>query len=491
MEISKEISGISLQAKEQLQMGNYEGALEMLKEFWDPESKMIVGIDGLTTAENKCCDLSELGLRIGETISYLGQSSKINEPQNVARDLLFIARERFIDMGMIPKVVEAENRICATYLRTGELEEARIWCEEAIRRSIEELHDEHMYSLVLQGALLLTTPKSEWADRLFSNTEKSISSCSNCFLRGCFATNFGLYLNLSGRYLEAIDQFQHARTCYLESGHKRFLGHIENNLAQVSLACGEFEEAHLAVNRGIAVFEEVKDSNCLGSALDTKSSIFLAERNFEEALLCAESAIDYLRSSENPLLLADALLSKSKIFLHKNDLIKAEALLDESIEIAMHASGDEYAIKLVSDFEDAKKRKEIADGTRVASRTTLIDDEIELSLPGSLSHYDSYEVIRIRNNHLNKIGIPKGTLAVVVVDTIKRGDLVAMIETRTKGIICGFYDYFAGIMSIAGADAEALLYRTEEARVIGKIVGVAIQENEKTGKIPVKEIVFS
>ncbi len=118
----------------------------------------------------------------------------------------------------------------------------------------------------------------------------------------------------------------------------------------------------------------------------------------------------------------------------------------------------------------------------------IYDGDLELVLPEEIANYDDYQVVRIKNSHLVAMGIQKDSLAVVVEETIKRGDLVVLTEIQDDSIVCGFCDYFAGIVSISGINSETLLFKTEEVRVVGKIIGVGNSEPARDGKIHIRPI---
>lgn len=137
--------------------------------------------------------------------------------------------------------------------------------------------------------------------------------------------------------------------------------------------------------------------------------------------------------------------------------------------------------------KDIKEERVLEDSNAI-SLNRIYEPEIELVLPPSLANHDDYQVIPIRNSHRTEIGIPKKSLAVVVEESIKRGDLVALTYIENDAIICCVYDYFAGIVSISRLNSETQLFATEAVMIGGKIIGVGNPETGKDNKTHIRPV---
>ncbi len=123
--------------------------------------------------------------------------------------------------------------------------------------------------------------------------------------------------------------------------------------------------------------------------------------------------------------------------------------------------------------------------TEIQMSDIIFDGDLKLNVPSSFSNYDYFEVCRITDTLLDDIGIKKNSLAIVVNEKVKRGDIIALLKIADGALICGMYDEFFGIVSVSGFDMEELLFRTEEVEVVGKVIGVGEMQDS-----PINEIVI-
>ena len=115
-------------------------------------------------------------------------------------------------------------------------------------------------------------------------------------------------------------------------------------------------------------------------------------------------------------------------------------------------------------------------------------DDLELLLPPSLAHYDDLRGVWIANNHLEKVGLRKGLLAIVAREKIKRGDLVAITELENNLVSCGYYDADFGVVCLESGTSEVRLFDEKDVEIFGKIIGVCQSEKNPDGKMIVEPL---
>ncbi len=185
-----------------------------------------------------------------------------------------------------------------------------------------------------------------------------------------------------------------------------------------------------------------------------------------------------------------------------DDISNAAFCFTEAVEIATSKISEEAANNLAKDYETCLREhlktpknsssEEKTPTQNVDGENLQVDwkpfDSLELILPPSLSMYEDIQGIWINNTHLENVGLVRDSLAVVAsTGNTQRGDLIALEETETGNVSCGFYDFGFGIVCLEDQDSEPLLFDKEKITIIGKIVGVATQRTPD-GKLIVEPI---
>lgn len=460
--------------------GRYGEALLELG-FGEADTSFAPNIEGMAEV-----DAAEMLLRCGSLAGFYGHYKQIPDSQINSRNLLTDARERFIELNDPSKIAECENYLALTYWRTGELNEADTWIEEALAHNLPKSTDVRLHALMTRMLINLSLKRYEENLLLGRQVEADFFAFADAYLKGGLAANLGLSYKNLGNADEAMRLLELAKHYQEQAGHATFIGTAQNNLAQLYKSAGRFREAHRAIDHAIKVFEEIEDLTREGFSYDTKALIFVAEKKYEQALATIEKGVSILKCSENASYIADSLLTKSKILLYLDDFPSAVFALLEGVDILGKNAGEEAVRHLVEQFEAAIKEKDTPKQPEIIEPSAA--DDLELVLPASISHYEDYQGVWINNSHLEKAGLRKNSLAVVVSDDIKRGDLVALTETESGSVSCGFYDSEFGIVCLEGIDSEPQLFDESAVKILGKIVGVGHPAKADGGKIVVEPV---
>ena len=157
--------------------------------------------------------------------------------------------------------------------------------------------------------------------------------------------------------------------------------------------------------------------------------------------------------------------------------------LVDAVAIARVSNDEEMAQKFVREFETAYAANIVA--SPAAETAITINDDLRLVLPPSLAHHADFQGVWINNSHLEKSGLRKGMLAVVVKEKVGRGQLAAVAEITTGEISCGFYDSEFGLISLDSGGADPVLFVDDDVTVLGRIVGYCDPADETDGKMTV------
>ncbi len=462
--------------------GRYEDALTELQDIWSDHTKLpdVSDLPDRTAAE--------IILRCGVLIGFHGHNRQIADSQENSKNLLTEARRRFEDIKDIEKIAECENYLAIAYWRKGEFIEAETWIAESLSYNLNQLSDVWIYSNLTKGMIALSAGKFEEVVKILKPVEGYFQKFGNAFLYGSFCANLGLAFKYLKRLPEALKYLELARHWHQKSQHLIYLGTAENNLSLLYTSEHRFDKAHKAIDTAIKIFRRANDLTREGFSLDTKADIHCAEGEFTKALSIIEKAIKILTKSENKNYLVETYLSKAKILLSLEDLTSALLCLSDAVQIAKTHISEEKAVKIIKKFEAALNEKNSPVINEAFTEKESFGGKIELILHPSISHYEEFQGVWIKNSHLEKFGLSKGSLAVVTKDEIKRGDLVAISENADGSVVCGFYDADFGIVCLEGIGDEPQLFNEDEITILGKIIGVGNSKGSSRGKIQVEPL---
>jgi tetratricopeptide (TPR) repeat protein len=344
--------------------------------------------------------------------------------------------------------------------------------------------DTRLYAHVIRSLILVSLKENEANIVNCKAVEDDFCRYAAPVLRAGIYANLGISLKNVGQLSEATRYLTLARIFHAKARHKVYLATIYNNLAQLYKEQGRFPEAHDSVDAAIKIYRQIKDRNREGSSLDTKAQIYLVAIDLKNALAAVERSIAILKKSGDSDFLAESLLTKAKVLLFQDRFADAVLSLVDAINILRFRNCEKAGYQAIEEFRRTLEETK----TFTPENQSIEQDELELILPAQLGHYREYRGIWINSGHLEKFGLGPGSLAVVVPDELKRGDLAAIRDPSSGNVICGVYDAEFGIVAIQRGDEEPQLFDEKNIDVIGKIVGVCTGDSDGDGKRKVKAL---
>ncbi|HYJ92646.1 MAG TPA: tetratricopeptide repeat protein [Pyrinomonadaceae bacterium] len=461
--------------------GRYSEALQDCLEVVDGKA-CIPALDSASQEER-----AELLLRYGALIGFCGHISQIAHSQEQSKDFLTKALAEFIDLGNEEKTAECENYIALAYWRIGEPNESLIWLDSSTRRPCAAKSGTRLHTHLIRALVNLEKKEFEKNLALLGEMEDVYLENGDAFLLGSYYSNLGISLKDLGRESEALRYLKLSRHYHGKARHRICQGIAENNLAQLYWLIGDFEKAHRAIGDATKIFRGIGDKTREGFSFDTKANIFVAEKKYANALKSTEKAIDILRRGENAAYLVEAILTKAKTLLYLNRFTDAILALVDAIEIERIKVGEEAVRKLIDEFAQTLNHVSAA---KSGSRRTTAGSRggLNLLIPASLAHYPSYSGVWVHNSNLEGFGLKKGSLAIVVDNEVKRGDLVAIEDLKTGSVNCGIFDREFGLVCLDKGDDEPQLFNEDDVRILGKIVGVGDDQYHGKDEIVVEPL---
>lgn len=310
-------------------IGDYSRAYQRLAVFWN-DFRVKPDIRELPADI-----VAEVFLRCGSIAGYLGRSKHLANAQEISRNLLSEAKERFTQLGTEAKIAECENYLALSFERVGDVKRARQFLESAFMRNLQINHPSRLHSHIIDSLLKLAEKNFEEIIQSSIILEGLFLQCENSIYKGCFYNHYGLALKNTGKTEDALDKYLTARYFFFEAGHHPYCGALENNIANLYLAEKHFKEAHNFAQKAENSFKLVGDFSRQGFALDTRANVFLVEGELTMASDFSDKAIKLLQNGENLNFLAEAYLTKTKILIKLGR--RAEAL--ESSKKAKEIAG--------------------------------------------------------------------------------------------------------------------------------------------------------
>src|SRR5215213_1315649 len=163
--------------------GQFDLALQELRGVWDNTTELpnVENLDASLTAETY--------LRCGALIGFLGHVRQIPTAQERSKNLLTEARSIFLEIYDTEKLAECENYLALAYWRTGEINEAQSWVEEAQSHELLEQSLVSLYSYVIRDLILLSQKKFVEVCASFAALEKLFDGKADDFLTGSIYNN--------------------------------------------------------------------------------------------------------------------------------------------------------------------------------------------------------------------------------------------------------------------------------------------------------------
>ncbi len=294
--------------------GDYSRAYQLLSMFWND---FRVKPDTAQLSEDI---VAEVFLRCGSIAGYLGRSRQISEAQEISRNLLLEAKQKFSHLGLEAKIAETDNYIALTYERIGIVNAARKCLANAFSINLPANHPTRLYSHIIDSLLNLAEKNYESIINSSIVLENLFQNCENKLYQGCFYNHYGLALKNTGKTDEALDKFLTARCFFFEAGHHQYCGALENNIARLYTVSEQFKESHNFASKAFNTFKLVGDFCRQGYSLDTRASIFLAEGNYLKALEYADKGIKFLQNGENMMFLLETHKTRIRALINLNRL---------------------------------------------------------------------------------------------------------------------------------------------------------------------------
>lgn len=351
-------------AKELEEAGNYEGARSALSGLWQciGERPALEGLDERAVAT--------VLMRAGALTGWLGSSSRIEDAQERAKDLISESRSRFEALGLTSNVAEAEIELAWCYWREGAFDEARVALRGALLKLSEKNQELRALALLRAAVVERTALRQHDALRILTENGNIIEQSGNHSLQGRFHNTLAVVLKNLGAsekrpdYVDrALVEFAAASFHFEQAGHTRFLARVENNLGFLYLQLNRYRESQLHLERARRLFVSLKDQGSVAQVDETRARLLIAQGQISEAERVVKGAIRIQEKSGEQALLAESLTTHGLALARLGEFDRARAALQRAIEVAALVGDKERsglaAITMLEELSDQLSNSEI------------------------------------------------------------------------------------------------------------------------------------
>jgi CheY-like chemotaxis protein len=322
-------------AKELEKLGDFDGAREALREFWD-ESTDTVTVDQLEDAQR-----AEVLLRVGSVVSRQAAAHPREGTQEMAKDFISQSLRLYEELGRRRNVAQARADLALCYWREGAFDEARINLANALSEITEEDGDLKALILIRAGIVEASSRRLSEALRVYTEAADLVEQSGDHYLQGTFHNSFGTTLermadanNLEAYLDRALIEYAAASFHFEQARNQRYFANVENNLGFLLFKIGRYHEAHGHLDRARQLYSELKDTYSVAHVDETRARAFLASGRMADAERVIRSAVRVFERGDEKAVLAEALTTFGTVKARLGKFVRARQLFDRAIEIA-------------------------------------------------------------------------------------------------------------------------------------------------------------
>ena len=321
-------------AKKLTSVGNYEGAREALGELWGG-----IGahpkIEGLPLNEQ-----AELLLRAGALSGWLGSSAQVSGAQGFAKDLISESIRAFEALDDQERIAEAQSDLALCYWREGAMDEARVWFREAISKAADPAN---MLRILARSATVeYSSNRFDEALALLDQAAPLLDQVNDDAAHGCYHMQRAAVLEKMGgadNLDRALIENTAASVHFEQANHWRYFARVENNIGHIFRQLGRYEEALEHLERARSTFIELGDVGTAAIVNETRARVFLDQERYVEAEKLAFLSASAFESGDEQSLLADALETQGVALARMGRYQSALGVLKRAAHIA-ETAGD-------------------------------------------------------------------------------------------------------------------------------------------------------
>jgi len=342
--LSEQVQACCTIAREQLELGDYDGGCAALRPWWNlAEWPRHHGLSNEAAAE--------LLLTAGTLSGWIAGTRQIHGDQKWAQALLNGAIALFEQIGEGTRAAEGRIELAGCYYREGLFDLSRATLRAAIESLSEDERDLKVAALIRLASVERHAARLHDALNVLNETS-TIAAAAGAWIQGRLHSEFASTLRELGVAENRIHYFDSALGHYREAllhfekiGNLRFVAAVENNHGYLLLTLGRFDDATVHLQRARDLFNELGDSVGCAQVDETLAQLYLASRQHALAERSVRLAVDTLETTGENALLAEALTTQGLVLCRLGRRHEAKPALERARRVAERCGDYEGAGK--------------------------------------------------------------------------------------------------------------------------------------------------
>jgi two-component system chemotaxis response regulator CheY len=336
----------------------YESARDALAELWRgvAERPTLEGLSELTAAE--------VLLRVGSLSGYLGSGGQNEGAQEKIKDLISESITRFQSLGETTRVANAQSELGFCYHRAGAYDEARVVYQEALKGLGEG--SEELRAKILLNLAIVELLSGHYNDslRIILDSAKLFEKSVSDALKGKFHNDLACALTSLAQakhrpdYIDrAIIEYTAASHYFEQAEHTSHRASAEHSLGYLLYTIGRYEEAHEHLNSARSLFADVLNKGRMAQVDEARARVLLAQGRLRAAESAIREAVRVLSKGGEQDLLAEALTTQGRVLSKLGNFIESLNTLRRAADLAEETGAFEDAGRaLLSLIEEHAER---------------------------------------------------------------------------------------------------------------------------------------
>lgn len=329
-------------AREKIEIGDYDAGCTVLAPWWTlgawPHQKHLYPLAA-----------AELLLTAGALSDAAARAKRIVGGPRLAETLISGAIALFDHLGETIKSIEARIELGCCYYHQGLFDIAQSTLQSCVASLSNDEYELRAVALIRLAIVERHSGRLHEAMSLLQQVS-SLETKTSALTKGRFHTEiantlkaFGVAEGKKEYFDRALRHYKEGSTQFERVGNLRYAAAVENNRGYLLLSLDRFEEAHIHLDRARTLFGELGDTIGRAQVDETIAQLYLASGEYDLAETAIKLALTTLEGSGEDALLAEALTTQGLILCRLGHRQEAKPIIERARRVAERCGDREGA----------------------------------------------------------------------------------------------------------------------------------------------------